>query len=74
MRFSLFLSAALVAVLSSAIDLEFTDNTKTTGYDPTKYNWIEKPPNSGNWVKKEAPEAPPVPMSRVQKLIAAKEA
>lgn len=70
MRFSLFICAALAAVSVQAVDLEGQELiTKSTGYDPTKYNWIEKPPGSGFWVRKNKPTEEPKPTSHVQEMI-----
>ena len=71
MRFTVYLCAALAALTADmtveAMNLEQV--TKVTGFDPTKYNWIEKPPGSGHYVKKDQPKMEPKPLSRVKQLI-----
>jgi hypothetical protein len=66
MRFSLFFTAALIVAAGNAIDTDF-NNPKVTYQDPKKFDWIEKPAGSGNWVKKELKDdMKPLPLSRVQ--------
>ena len=68
MRFTVYLGAAMIALTSNmtaeAINLEDI-TTNVTGFDPKKYNWIESPPNSGHYIKKNKPEMKPQPLSRV---------
>ena len=71
MRFTVYLCAALAALTADmtveAMNLEQV--TKVTGFDPTKYNWIEKPPGSGHYVKKDNKTMKPEPLSKVKRLI-----
>ena len=71
MRFSLFMSVALIAAQSQALNLD--QITKVTGFDPTKYQWRETSPGSGQYVKVGKEEKAPVSLSRVQQLIKEKE-
>ena len=70
MRFSLFFTAALIVAAGNAIDTENFNKPNIKYQDPKKFDWIEKPAGSGNWVKKDLKDdMKPLPLSRVQQLI-----
>ena len=62
MRFTVYLCAAMVALTSNmtaeAINLEDI-TTNVTGFDPSKYNWVETSPGSGKYIKRNQPKMEP---------------